>query len=168
MTKSWYSLRVFTGKENVIKNLIEKRVEEEELSHLIGRVLIPVEKELVLNGSKSKVKQKKLYFGLLFIEARNSQETRDFLSLICGVSDSKLTPLKDREVGDSVLHMFELQKPEELVLSANTQVKILEGPFKDHVGPIVEVVENTRYKVGINLFGREVPVAVEIDQVERL
>ena len=167
MKRNWYSLRVFTGKENVIRNLIEKRVEDEELDHLIGRLLIPIEKEMVLTGSKSRIKQKKLYFGLIFLEAKDCQTTRDFLSEIPGVSDSKLTPLKHEEIADTIRHMCSIQKPEELLLSKDTQVRILEGPFKDHVGPVVEVT-SLKYKVAVDLFGRSVPIEIETSNVERL
>jgi len=167
MAKSWYSMQVFTGKENVIKELIEKRVREEDLDYLIGRILIPVEKELILDGSKGRVKQKKLYFGLIFLEAVNCEETRSFLAQMVGVTNAKLTSLTNEEVANAVLYMAEVQKPEELLLSRDTQVRILEGPFKGHVGPVVEA-DSSKYKVGIELLGRTVPISVEIAQVERL
>ena len=47
--------------------------------------------------------------------------------------------------------------------------KVVEGPFSDFTGKIEEVnAEKEKLKVLINIFGRDTPVELDFNQVEKL
>lgn len=48
------------------------------------------------------------------------------------------------------------------------KVRILEGPFKDYLGTVDGIDPDQRWvKVLVNFFGRQMPVELDFNQVER-
>ena len=84
-------------------------------------------------------------------------------------SGSKPTPLKDHEVRAILRQMGEMEARPAVDFQVNEPVRVVEGPFADFVGTVDEVlVEKNKLRVMINMFGRETPVELDFDQVERL
>jgi transcriptional antiterminator NusG len=55
-----------------------------------------------------------------------------------------------------------------LTFSVNDQVKITDGPFESFTGTVDEVNnEKTKLKVMVGIFGRNTPVEVDFNQVEK-
>ena len=53
--------------------------------------------------------------------------------------------------------------------SKGDAIRVVEGPFSDFSGRIEEVnTEREKLKVLINIFGRDTPVELDFQQVERL
>ena len=81
---------------------------------------------------------------------------------------AKPVPLMPHEV-DKVLNSMGLSRLEiGNELDVDSQIKIIEGPFKGMYGKVQELdLENQKLTVLIDLFGQETPVDVELVQIEK-
>jgi hypothetical protein len=63
--KHWYVVKVQSGREETIKEAIERRVKIERLEEYFGEIKIPVERVTEMRNSKRVVKERKLYPGYI-------------------------------------------------------------------------------------------------------
>ncbi len=170
----WYVVHTLTGKENKVKSTIEKMVEAHDLSHLLGRILVPTETEIRSAAGKRREVKRKLYPGYVLVQMHLTDELHHLIQQTAGVthfvgSADTPVPLKESEVG-AVLKTVgeEAQKPKTMWVP-NQAVRVTEGPFNEFSGRIVEVnAERETVKVLISIFGRETPVEVDFTQIEKL
>jgi len=84
-------------------------------------------------------------------------------------SGSKPTALLPEEV-ESILKHMGMEEPKEVIdfeLKETVRVKV--GPFANFVGSVEEIVaDKGKLKVHVNMFGRETPLELDFDQVEKL
>src|SRR5262245_42234311 len=66
--KKWYVVKVQSGRENSIKEAIERRVKIEGLEEQFGQIVIPVDKVTEVRGGKRVVKDRKRFPGYLMVE----------------------------------------------------------------------------------------------------
>ena len=71
--KHWYVVKVQSGREDTIKEAIERRVRKERLEEFYGQIVIPVEKVTEVKTDKNgkrvtRTKERKLYPGYLMCE----------------------------------------------------------------------------------------------------
>lgn len=174
MAKQWYVVHTLTGKENKVKASIEKMAEAKDLSHLLGRILIPTETEIRSAGGQRREVKRKLYPGYVLIEVEATDEMRQLITQTNGVthfvgSSDEPVPLRPDEV-EQILQVVgeESQRPK-TVWAVDQSVRVTEGPFSEFTGKIVEVnPERETLKVLLSIFGRETPVELDFTQVERL
>ena len=98
-------MKVQSGREESIKNALERRVKIEELEEYIGRILIPTEKVTELRNGKRVVKKRKKFPGYLMCEVEFNDKVLYLFRETSGVGDfvggslHKLpTPMNAREV----------------------------------------------------------------------
>ena len=88
-----------------------------------------------------------------------------------GGSAHKPIPISQKEV-DRILNKVQsgVEKPKPKVMfGVNESVRVTSGPFVDFSGSIEEVnYERNKLKVLVQIFGRETPVELEFNQVEKL
>lgn len=174
MAKQWYVVHTLTGKENRVKASIEKMAEARDLSHLLGRILVPTETEIRSSGGQRREVKRKLYPGYVLIEVDATDQMRQLITQTNGVthfvgSSDDPVPLRPDEV-QQILEVVgeESQKPKS-VWSVDQSVRVTEGPFSEFTGKIIEVnAERETLKVLISIFGRETPVELDFTQVEKL
>src|ERR687885_551683 len=63
----WYVVKVQSGREESIKEAIERRVRIEGLDDFFGQIVIPMEKVVEMRGGKRVVRERKLYPGYLMV-----------------------------------------------------------------------------------------------------
>src|SRR5438874_8493975 len=63
--KKWYVVKVQSGREESIKDAIERRVKIEGLGDYFGQIIIPVERVTEMRNGKRVVKERKRYPGYL-------------------------------------------------------------------------------------------------------
>jgi transcriptional antiterminator NusG len=82
---------------------------------------------------------------------------------------SKPTPLLQEEV-EAILKQMGVEQPKaEVDFEIKESVKVKEGPFANFVGSIEEIqLDKQKLKVHVNMFGRETPVELEFNQVEKI
>jgi len=172
--KSWYAVHTYSGHENKVKTNIERRADSLNLRDKIGRILVPVEEETRNRNGRRAVIKRKVFPGYVLIEMELSDQTWYLVKNTIGVtgfvsSGAKPVPLQEREV-QNILEALEgggvrltpaWQKGE--------VVRVTSGPFADFNGTIEEInTEKERLKVLISIFGRDTPVELKFNEVERV
>jgi transcription termination/antitermination protein NusG len=175
MPKSWYAVHTYSGHENKVKTNIERRAESTPgLKDKIGRILVPVEEETRnRNGRRSTIKRK-VFPGYVLIEMELNDQTWYLVKNTIGVtgfvsSGNKPVPLQEREV-QGILEALETGGVHLTPQWAKGEVvRVASGPFADFNGTIEEVnTEKERVKVLISIFGRDTPVELKFNEIERV
>ncbi|MCE7793847.1 transcription termination/antitermination protein NusG [Salipaludibacillus sp. CUR1] len=177
MEKNWYVVHTYSGYENKVKTNLEKRVESMGMTDKIFRVIVPVEEETEIKDGKSKQVTKKVFPGYVIVEmvmtddswyvVRNTPGVTGFIGSSGG--GAKPTPLLPEEV-DAILRQMGVEAPApEVDFELKESVKVKEGPFANFIGTIENIsAEKQKLKVHVNMFGRETPVELEFNQVEKI
>ena len=170
----WYALQVFSGHENKVQTLLERRLAENTDPNIeIYQVLVPTQEVMEIKHGKKKKVTKNLYPGYILVEAEMNEETKYFINSINGIikflgSGATPQPLREREVNKILGRIEEVKEPvevEEIPFEVGDSVEVTEGPFSDFSGVVEEVYpEKGKVKVTVSLFGR--PTAVELDYLQ--
>ena len=175
--KRWYAIHTFSGQENNIKKHIEQMIEREGVQDKFGQIIVPT-REVVSNvRGRRRTSTQLLFPAYIVIEMELDELTQHLVSTINGVTHfagmtraSRVPiPLQQSEV-DRLLGVNpetsmdgEIQIP----YTIGENVRIKEGPFKDFVGVVDEIMEDkTKIKVMVTVFGRSTPVELSYNQVE--
>jgi len=178
----WYVLRVAANKEMQVRDALVQKVDREELSDIIGRIEVPIERIKRIRGSKQTVHKRKLYPGYVFMEMDSTEDGRVpekawfMIKGTAGVGDfigteGMPTPMRDTDVAKMLL---EAEKPDEVPsikveFNKGDMIKIREGAFENFEG-VVDSIDGERgiVKVIVSIFGRSTPLDIEYWQIERL
>ena len=171
----WYAFHVFTQHEQKVKTLIEKLAKKQSLDDKIQEVIIPVNKEIKVKNGKKTEMDTKIFPGYILVKMIMDEitwalvkRTEYVTNFVC--SSGKPVPIKDSEVR-RILESLDPNrglKPKK-TWAKDMVIRVNDGPFIDLTGKI-DVVDDDkqRLKVMINLFGRETPVELTYDQVEKI
>ncbi len=186
--KRWYVVKVQSGREDTIKEAIERRVRKEGLEEFYGQIVIPVEKVTEVKTDKNgkrvtRTKERKLYPGYLMCEVeyndrilylfRETSGVGDFVGAQPGKLDQPPTPMSDREVQKMLGPQGSPDeaptptKPKDL--DVGDRVRVVDGIFNGMEGSVKQILESVgRVQVEVTIFGRPTAVDLEYYQVERL
>ena len=169
-TAQWYVVHTYSGYENKVKANLEKSVENNEgLQSLIQEVSIPVEEVVEIRNGKRHTIQRKIFPGYVLVKMIMNSETWYIVRNTRGVTGfvgpgSHPVPLKDNEIE------FMLTRATVSVdIAVGEDVRVLSGPLVDHVGKVTDI-DTIRQKISVvvSMFGRDVPVELDYDQVQRV
>ena len=175
--KRWYAVHTYSGYENKVKTNLEKRVETMNMQEQIFRVVIPEEEETSIKDGKAKTQIKKTFPGYVLVELIMTDESWYVVRNTPGVTGfvgsagagSKPNPLLPEEAKFILKQMGMVEKTVDVEVELGEQVRVTSGPFSNQVGEIKEIdVEKYKLTVLVDMFGRETPVEVEFDQIEKL
>lgn len=178
LEKRWYVIHTYSGYENKVKTNLEKRVISMEMEDKIFRVLVPTEEEVEVKNGKSKSVMKKVFPGYVLVEmimtddswyvVRNTPGVTGFVG--SSGAGSKPTALLAHEV-KSILSQMGMEEPRRKAadFTVKEAVRVTDGPMANIVGSIEEIYEDRqKLKVLVSMFGRETPLELDFDQVEKL
>jgi transcriptional antiterminator NusG len=174
MSKDWYVIHTYSGYENKVKMNLEKRVESMNMEEKIFRVLVPMEDEIEFKNGKQKVTKRKVYPGYVLVEMEMTDDSWYVVRNTPGVTGfvgtgTKPIPLLDQEVVKILQQMVMDEVRTRIDFEINQSVRVTDGPFKDFVGVVREILEDKgKLRVEVSMFGRETPVELEFAQVEKL
>lgn len=143
----------------------------------IFRVMVPMEEEIEHKDGKKKTVMRKVFPGYVLVEmvmtddswyvVRNTPGVTGFVG--SAGAGSKPTALMPDEV-QAILKQMGVEEVRTVVdYVLGESVKVTEGPFTNFVGTIEGVeADRTKLKVLVNMFGRETPVELDFQQVEKL
>jgi len=178
----WYVLRVAANKEEQVKEVLLQKVQMDNLSDIIGRIEVPVERVKRIRGNKQTVHKRKLYPGYVFMEMESTEDGRVpekawfMIKETTGVGDfigteGIPTPMRDTDVAKM---LSDVEKPEEtpsikVEFEKGDQIKIREGAFENFEG-VVDSIDEERgiVKVIVTIFSRSTPLDIEYWQIEKV
>ncbi|MBM3458657.1 MAG: transcription termination/antitermination factor NusG [Armatimonadetes bacterium] len=174
--KAWYAVHTYSGHENKVKTNIERRAASLRLQDRIGRILVPVEEETRnRNGRRATIKRK-VFPGYVLIEMELDDQTWYLVKNTIGVtgfvsSGNKPVPLQNHEI-EGILAAVSgegaMKKTRPAWQKAEV-VRVTSGPFADFNGSIEDVNEDKqKVRVLISIFGRDTPVELDFNQIERV
>jgi len=182
MARNWYVVRVQSGKEDQVREALERRIRADGLEEVVRRVLVPSERISEIRGGHKRVRERKIYPGYIMVEVETDEgdsipEPAWFaIRETPGIGDflgdgTRPVPMSERDV-DRLLGVAEQkeQAPKlKIGFSGGEAVRIKEGPFENFEGTVEEVSPaKGTVKVIVTIFGRPTPVELEYWQVERL
>jgi transcriptional antiterminator NusG len=180
MAKQWYVLRVQAGREEQVRENLEKRTRAAGLEGSISTILAPSEKVTEIKGGHKMISERKIYPGYLMVEMEMAEETMALVRETPGVGDflgsgwgpsAKPVPMSSREVEKitAEAEAHEAASLPKIDFDAGDNVRIKEGPFLNFDGTVEEVFpEKGLVKVIVTIFGRATPVELEYWQIERI
>jgi len=175
--KHWYVVKVQSGREESIKESIERRVKIEALEDFFGQIIIPIEKVVEMRGGKRVTRERKLYPGYLMVEVEYNdrilylfRETSGVGDFVGGSLNHAPPPMAEHEVermlgrqGEQIPGVSH-GKPK---FDRGDRVKVKDGTFAGMEGEVKELLEaKGLVRVELTIFGRPVPVELEYWQVE--
>lgn len=175
--KNWYAVHTYSGYENKVKANLLARLDSMNMQDQIFRVVIPEEEETTVKDGKRKTAMKKTFPGYVLVELVMTDESWYVVRNTPGVTGfvgsqgagSKPNPLLPEEVKFILKSMGMVEKTVDFEVEIGEVVNIIDGPFNNQSGEI-KAIDEDRYKltVLVEMFGRETPVEVEFDQIEKL
>jgi transcriptional antiterminator NusG len=159
-----------------VKMTIEKRAETMGLRQKLFRILVPTDTETRNRGGKKTEYKRKVFPGYVLIDMVLDDDTWYLIKSTTGVtgfvsSGNKPVPLQDKEVRDilDALDPNNAASRPKKIWEKNQVVRVNSGPFADFTGKIEEVNDTKeKVKVMISLFGRDTPVELDFNQIEKI
>ena len=173
----WYAIQTYSGHENKVKTLIERKIAElpgetpEE--KFVREVIVPTQEVVEIKGGKKVKSTKRLYPGYVLVNMILNQDTMFLITSVQSVikflgGGSQPQPLRDEEVKKILGIAEEIEEAgpkEEIPFRVGQVVEVMEGPFSDFSGTVEEVfADKGKVRVAVSLFGR--PTSVELDYTQ--
>ncbi len=166
----WYVIHTYSGYESLVKDNIEKLIENNNLGDTIVDIKIPTEETIEEKNGKKKVVTRKIFPCYVFIKMVYSNDMWFLLTNTRGVTgfvgpQGRSTPLSDEEVKKMRLEVIKIDNLDMLV---GDSVKIVDGPLKDAVGVIMDLNDSAqKAKVKVSMWGTDTEVELEYGQFEK-
>jgi len=175
----WYIVHTYSGQEDRVKKNLDLRIDTMDVKDKILRVVVPTEDELEIKDGRRKPVPKRVFPGYIIVQmkmddkswyvVRNTPGVTGFVS----IEDErekrpKPVALEEEEVAN-IFRQMESSKPRlRIGLEKGQTVRINDGPFLDFMGAVDEVYpDRSKVKVLVSFFGRETPVELDFQQVEK-
>lgn len=171
----WYTIHVYSSMEKSAYNALVDRISHSEYKDLFGEVLLPTEKVEDIRNGRKVTTQRRLYPGYIFIQmimnddtwhlVKNTPRVMEFLG---GNRPTRIPESDIARIKGTVAEGVEKPKPKVLFELGET-VRVKEGAFADFNGRVDEVnYDKSRLKVLVSIFGRQTPVDLAFDEVEKV
>lgn len=181
----WYVIHSYAGYENKVKTNLETRIQTLDVGDYIFQVEVPQEEVIELKNGQKKSVKRKILPGYVLVRMELNDESWGAVRNTPGVTGfvgatSDPTPLSLREVvkflmpKDTTPAAPETTEEEAAPVitvdyEVGESVTVMDGPFATLPATISEVDLNTqKLQVLVSIFGRETPVELGFDQVEKI
>lgn len=171
----WYVVHTYSGYENKIKVDLTKRVESMGMQDKVFQVLIPDEEEVEYKGGKKRLTMRRIFPGYVLVNMHLDDDSWRVVYRTPGVtgfvgSGTKPIPLRDDEMHVIFQRMGLIdRKPRVMDVAIGEAIRVKNGPFENFEGIVKELlVERGKVRVSISMFGRETPVELDYEQIEKI
>lgn len=181
----WYAVQVASGCEKRVKTNLEQRIQTLDVADRILKVQIPQTPTVKIRKDGSRQhSEEKVFPGYVLIQmvmddeawqvVKNTPNVINFVGAEQkrrygrGRGHVKPMPLSPGEV-ERIFKQAQEQEPIVKVdMAVGDKIIVLSGPFKDFEGEVIEVSpERSKLKALLSIFGRDTPVELEFNQVEK-
>ena len=173
--QGWFVIQTYSGYENKVKENLLERAQTYNMTDNILRIEIPTETvDKEVNGKRKEVEEN-LFPGYVLVEmnmtdeawfvVRNTPNVTGFVG--SHGNRSKPTPLFEEEIQEILQGMGKLVREITFDVYVGKRVKIIDGAFSGFEGPITEV-NGDKVKVTVDMFGRETPVELDLQQIDEI
>jgi len=169
----WYIIQCYSGQEYKVMAHIQRLIDDNGYQDRIFRLLVPEEETVEIKNNKRVEKLTKLYPGYVFIQMIYDIVIHQGIRAILGVSGFIGTkgvpdPVTQEDMLKILRKAGEKSKKIDVDFEEGEMVKVVSGPFRGYSGAISEInAEKGMLKAMISVFGRETPVQLDFDQVEK-
>ncbi|WP_288864003.1 transcription termination/antitermination protein NusG [uncultured Corynebacterium sp.] len=192
----WYIIQSYSGYENKVKTNLEMRAQTLEVEDSIYEVVVPIEQAIENKDGKKKLVKRKLLPGYVLVRMDMNDAAWSVVRETPGVTsfvgnEGNATPVKHRDVakfllpksaatgakpevnaeGETVVAMPEDEAPKKVAhdYEVGEAVTILSGALAS-VSATINAIDPETGKIEalVSIFGRETPVELTADQIERI
>ena len=185
----WYVIHSYAGYENKVKTNLESRIQSLDMEDYIFQIEVPTEEVTeIKNGKRTQVNRKKLP-GYLLVRMDLNDESWGAVRNTPGVTGfvgatSRPSPLSIDEVVGLLVPAASPQAartaettspaaaaaPTAVVdFEVGESVTVMDGPFATLPATINEInAEQQKLQVLVSIFGRETPVELSFNQVQKI
>ena len=193
----WYIIQCYSGYENKVKTNLDMRAQTLEVEDSIFEVVVPVEQAIEKKDGKKKVVKRKLLPGYVLVRMELNDAAWSVVRDTPGVTsfvgnEGNATPVKIRDVAKFLMPNDPTVSPEDSAADSEGEqvvampekeaakayahdfevgeaVTILSGPLASVSATISEIDPETGKMQGlVSIFGRETPVELEPNEIERV
>ena len=174
----WYVLHTYAGYESRVRANLEQRIQSLNMEDYIFQIEVPTEEVTEVKGGKRQQVVRKKLPGYLFVRMELTDESWSAVRNTPGVTGfvghtHRPSPLSI----DEVLQFLapEQEKKEKVVearpadFEIGESVTVMDGPFATLPASISEIhADSQKLKVLVSIFGRETPVELSFNQVQKI
>ena len=192
----WYAVQVASGCEKRVKANLTQRIQTLDVADKIFKIEIPHTPAIRLRKDGSRLhSEEKVFPGYVLVQMKLNwseeqkqwtiddeawqvvKSTPNVINFVGaeqkrrygrGRGHVKPLPLSPSEV-ERIFRRTQEQEPVvKVTVAEGDHITVLSGPFKDFEGDVIEVSpERSKLKALLSIFGRDTPVELEFNQVEK-
>ena len=180
----WFVVHSYSGHEKRVKQAIEHRIESLHMEEFIFQVEVPMEEVTeIKNAQKRKVRRVRIP-GYVLVRMHLTDESWGAVRNTPGVTGfvghahqpvpltqdevfSMLAPVDESPAG--VATAAAAASPIDVDFEVGEAITVIDGPFATLPGTISEIsAESQKLHVLVSIFGRETPVELSFNQVQKI
>ena len=169
----WYVIHTYSGYEAMVKDGLEKLIENNNLQNNIFDIVIPTEETLEekANGKKKVIERKK-FPCYVFLKMIYSNDIWYLVTNTRGVTgfvgpQGRPLPLTDEEVRKMGLKGSNEQITVDFIVGDSVQ--IINGPLESFIGKVLSIDSSAqKAKVLVEMFGRMTEVDLDFIQLKKV
>ncbi len=174
----WFVVHSYAGYEKRVKTNLQHRIASMNMEEYIFQIEVPEEEVMELKNGQRKQVKRNIYPGYVLVRMDLTDE-----SWSCVRNTPGVTGFVGNAHHPSPLPLDEVEKmiaPKELKKSVKPDIKVvdfsigesitvMDGPFATLPATISEIMpEQAKLKVLVSIFGRETPVELSFNQVQKI
>jgi transcriptional antiterminator NusG len=174
----WYVIHSYAGFEKRVKANLQNRITSLNMEDYIYQIEVPEEEFTEIKNGQRKVVKRQVFPGYVLVRMDLTDESWSCVRNTPGVTGfvgnaHHPSPLTLAEV-ENILAPRPVKKDGKAPIinvdfSINESVTVMDGPFATLPATISEIMpEQGKLKVLVSIFGRETPVELHFNQVQKL
>ena len=174
----WYVVHSYAGYEKKVRGNLQQRIASLNMEEFIFQIEVPEEEVMEIKKGQRKMVKRNIYPGYVLVRMDLSDESWSAVRNTPGVTGfvgnaHHPSPLTFDEV-EKILAprpVKKSDKPEIRVIDfeVGESVTVMDGPFATLPASISEIMpEKAKLKVLVSIFGRETPVELSFQQVQKI